>query len=459
MTKSRILVVDDSPSILRVVEGVLSAAGYEVTTAMDGQDAMSRAKAEPPDLILLDFMMPRMNGYQVCRALAKEPDLKDIPVILMSTKGDESAERFVQQMGVVDHITKPFSPEAILAVTSYTLEKRAGEETSVAVPVVGHAAGDEATVVQPPAAATDSEEDRLRGFLLSTLQEALEQHGVRDPAAVEQAVDQALSQLPPLTGDASSGPAGRAALWGDLNLVPIPEVFQLMTLQAQTGLFQVWTRMRPTPAGATEAPRSVETRFDVYFSNGKVDFVHARNVQEEFLLGRFLVARGAIEKTELDALLRARKGGGKLLGRQLVALGHVSEEQLQAALRDQCSELVYELLRPSGGTFCLRKDARPPAEMGEVHLGLGVDELLMEGLRRVDEWGLIEKEIDNWDARLEPDPWGGVSKLTSQERFVLGLCSPEYTIRQVVQRSQMRPFDVCKILYRLIAAKQVRKLL
>ena len=127
MNKFRILVVDDSPSILRVVETVLSGAGYDVETASEGGLALDQARAQVPDLMLLDFMMPRMNGYQVCKAMREDDRLRDIPVVLMCTKGDGAAERFVQQMGVVDFITKPFSPDAILALTSYTLEKHSGQ--------------------------------------------------------------------------------------------------------------------------------------------------------------------------------------------------------------------------------------------------------------------------------------------------------------------------------------------
>src|SRR4051794_31162997 len=78
--------------------------------------------------------MPKMNGYQVCRALGESAALKDVPVVLMSAKGDQVGERFVKVMGIVDYITKPFSPEAITAVVQHTIEKYprqvAGEKTA-----------------------------------------------------------------------------------------------------------------------------------------------------------------------------------------------------------------------------------------------------------------------------------------------------------------------------------------
>src|SRR3984885_11281756 len=123
MAGERVLVIDDSPTITKVVQLVLTKAGYEVQTAPDGEAGLVAVRASRPDLILLDFVMPRMNGYQFCRELTADPKLRDIPVILMSAKGDQVGERFVKVMGIVDYITKPFSPEAITAVVQHTVGK------------------------------------------------------------------------------------------------------------------------------------------------------------------------------------------------------------------------------------------------------------------------------------------------------------------------------------------------
>src|SRR2546423_923700 len=120
-----VLVIDDSPTILKVVQMVLTKAGYDVRTATDGEQGIQSAREQRPDVILLGFVMPRMNGYQVCRILSDTPELSSVPVVLMSAKGDQVGERFVRVMGIVDYITKPFSPDAISAVVSHTIEKYA----------------------------------------------------------------------------------------------------------------------------------------------------------------------------------------------------------------------------------------------------------------------------------------------------------------------------------------------
>src|SRR5439155_16511889 len=99
-------------------------------------EGIAQASAGRPDLILLDFVMPKMNGYQVCRALNESPLLKDVPVVLMSATGDQVGERFVKVMGIVDYITKPFSPEAITAVVQHTIEKYPRKQPGEA-PAVG----------------------------------------------------------------------------------------------------------------------------------------------------------------------------------------------------------------------------------------------------------------------------------------------------------------------------------
>ena len=125
MPGETVLVIDDSPTILKVVQLVLTKAGFNVRTALDGEQGVEVAREKRPDLILLDFVMPKMNGYQVCRALTDDDTLKDVPVVLMSAKGDQVGERFVKVMGIVDYITKPFSPDAITAVVTHTIAKYA----------------------------------------------------------------------------------------------------------------------------------------------------------------------------------------------------------------------------------------------------------------------------------------------------------------------------------------------
>src|SRR3954464_3575253 len=134
---SRILVVDDSPTIRRVVSAILERHGYEAPVASDGQDAMEALQSGEvkADLVLLDFVMPRMNGYQFCRALRADAELAMTPVVLMSAKSDRIRDQFVQQTGAIDAITKPFDAQALVAVVENALRRvNSGHASSARLP-------------------------------------------------------------------------------------------------------------------------------------------------------------------------------------------------------------------------------------------------------------------------------------------------------------------------------------
>ncbi len=105
-----ILVVDDEPSILRLVKATLEPKGYVVLTADSGLEGLSMAKVKHPDLILLDIMMPKMDGNEVRHKLAEDPATKDIPVAHLSAVGDFNQQLEAYDEGALDYITKPFAP-------------------------------------------------------------------------------------------------------------------------------------------------------------------------------------------------------------------------------------------------------------------------------------------------------------------------------------------------------------
>ena len=114
MAKGRILVVDDEIYIVHILDFSLGMEGYEVITALDGEQALEKARAERPDLIVLDIMMPKLDGYETCKILKAETDTKDIPVILLSAKGRNVDQKIGFEVGADDYITKPFSPRKLV---------------------------------------------------------------------------------------------------------------------------------------------------------------------------------------------------------------------------------------------------------------------------------------------------------------------------------------------------------
>lgn len=110
----KIVVADDEPFVLRSIEFTLSRAGYTVITAVDGEEALATIGAEKPDLVFLDIQMPRMDGNEVCRRLREDPAHRDLHVIVITAKGQESERLYSMQCGASEYITKPFSPRKML---------------------------------------------------------------------------------------------------------------------------------------------------------------------------------------------------------------------------------------------------------------------------------------------------------------------------------------------------------
>jgi two-component system, OmpR family, alkaline phosphatase synthesis response regulator PhoP len=114
MAMGKILVVDDEVYILHILDFSLGAEGFEVITANNGELAIEKAKQEKPDLIVLDIMMPVVDGYETCRRLKRESETKNIPVVLLTAKGRDVDKRLGYEVGAVDYIVKPFSPNRLI---------------------------------------------------------------------------------------------------------------------------------------------------------------------------------------------------------------------------------------------------------------------------------------------------------------------------------------------------------
>ena len=116
-----ILLVDDSPAHLKLMEQALAGKEYEFLTAADGEEAIARAERQHPDLILLDVVLPKKNGYQVCRQLKSGAGTKGIPIILVTSRTQESDRYWGMKQGADGYVTKPFRPQDLLAAVESKL--------------------------------------------------------------------------------------------------------------------------------------------------------------------------------------------------------------------------------------------------------------------------------------------------------------------------------------------------
>ncbi len=450
----RVLVVDDSATIRRVARRTLSQAGFEVLLAGDGREALELVQREVPDLVLVDFVMPHMNGLKLVQAMRRIANLEHVPVVLMSAKADKIGDGFLAQTGALDAIGKPFSPEALLTVTEHALTRASDTEPPPAmmesvdrissVPSSGELQTETTSLVLADASAQIAA--RLAEVVAKVmadvdpvaLADALEERF--EPSALFAEIEELATLVP--------GRDGEIALRGRTEHVPLGEVLQLLTQARQTGVLEV--EKRPSRSGRA---------ISVCLEEGRVQLALGRVHEQEFRLGRYLLREGLVEREDLDRILTNKTAQRGLLGMRLVKLGYISSEDLSRALVQQTSELIYEALRwPRGDFRFVRFASRPEAR--DANLALPVASILMEGLRRIDEWRLIEEQIGSFDDVPRQDVEAlrsiDLDRFDADERRVLELVDGERSVRGIIDASRLSSFDACKILFQMATSRLVR---
>lgn len=123
MDKKRLLIVDDEVDLAQMIKFRMENNGYDVLLAHDGQSALEMARKERPDLIILDLMLPKMDGYKVCGLLKKDSRYSHIPIIIFTAKGQEDDMKLGQELGADAYIVKPFEPQVLLGKIKELTEK------------------------------------------------------------------------------------------------------------------------------------------------------------------------------------------------------------------------------------------------------------------------------------------------------------------------------------------------
>jgi CheY-like chemotaxis protein len=446
-----VLVVDDSPTIRRVVSRQLTARGYEVLVASDGTQAVQVLLQRPVDVVLLDFVMPGMNGLQLCRAMRAMPNMSSLPIVMMSAKVDKIRGPSMQQAGAVDAISKPFDPLALHAVIENALTKSQRSESES--PTVEEDAAEMSRINNAPDVQTRDQAvaslfakqlARVLGAQVVPARDSEERSELHDviSSALPLEKVRSLRGLLSLLNDENER---AAVLAGDLGFISIAEVMQMLELQRQTGALRI-------------TYGNQEICF--YFCDGRIDLAKGVNLSNSFLLGRFLVEDGVVDRRRLDGLLGESGATQRLLGETMVERKLALESQISEALKRQTSELAYEAVRWKNGRFTFAI-GQSVAEAALARLALAPGGLLMEGFRRVDEWQLIEGSFQ-FDDVLSPDRTaierlGERAELTAQEELVLAAVNGERSVRKIVDDVDASTFDVCKSLYQFINSGLVRR--
>jgi two-component system alkaline phosphatase synthesis response regulator PhoP len=149
MSKKSILIVEDDQDIQQLVGYNLIKSGFQVEYADSGEEALDMIKHQHPDLILLDIMLPQMDGIEVCKFLHSDNQTAEIPIIMLTAKGEESDIVGGLDLGADDYITKPFSPKILLSRIKAVLRRKVKEETAPVVPERGEVIKTENIIINP----------------------------------------------------------------------------------------------------------------------------------------------------------------------------------------------------------------------------------------------------------------------------------------------------------------------
>jgi CheY-like chemotaxis protein len=463
---ARILVVDDSPTIRRVVETSLTGAGYAVLASADGAAALNDARSVEPDLILLDFLMPGMNGYQVVKALSVNDETRDIPIVLMATRNDQIPEQALKGLGVVETLQKPFSPDELTALVERIIAKhgvRAREETAPILNLPeGFASADpvpSSTTEHAPLTALpfdlpaefDGDIAAAAAFsdLLRVLGDALYARGIDDADTLATSVctevraglsKALLAELVKreLGADVLRRPI--PSLYGDLSAVALPEVLQLLKFQGQTGILEV----------ALD-----DERYEISFKEGRVTSIRARNPTASMRLGHYFVQLGALTTERLSHILS--RPDPRPLGQRLLDDAVITQKVLRDALQAQATDLMFDMLRATNGVFGLRRG--PDLITAQTTPGLSVDEILFEALRRVDEASVFRKEVPTPDTRFVRAADADESGLSADELEVFRAIPDvgSRSTRELRAVTGKGEHLIEKLLYRLVVVQRIAR--
>jgi DNA-binding response OmpR family regulator len=413
----KVLLVDDSPTVRRLGELILTQQGYSVFTAEDGEQGLELAKKIKPAVILVDFIMPNMNGHSFCRQIRQDEAMKNVPLILISSKGESVGQAFEKEFGVLYYFSKPFEPDDLIKKLEEVLQNVVVEE---AVAETEQPAKD-SLLVAP-------------GVLHEMIDKLLRQYFQKDFPLLMRNV------MADMLCEAGLVKKGGIIFSGDLAEVPLPDVINFAFNSRLSGRLTIFS---PGLFG------------EVFIENGQFVFASCstKGTKQPFLTD--LMRKQNILKAD-DATIRLvvteAREKDLPIGRMLVEKGLVNEKQLMDALRVHAQDAFSAILESKNGNFFLERD-QLPTNLRDVTVRVPLINVLMEGLSHMDERHLAATEfkdesmvlvrlITNEDA-LE------TVQLKQRELDIFALIDGRKPLSEIIAASQLNPLETKRICYAL----------
>ncbi len=418
MPRGNVVVIDDSATVRKLAEVVLKENGYNVYTAEDGEKGLDIAQKVSPSLILVDFVMPKMNGYQFCKLARKNPSLKDVPIILITAKGEAVGEKFTEEFGVVDYFIKPFQPEELVEKVNSIL----------------------------------SPQEELAGVA-----EVIEEAEVLTESAVEETIDRLLSrylykELPVLIQRTLSDilkhsgvvKTSSIILSGDISDFSLSDLLQLLDTTKATGKLSLYSPLMTA---------------EIYFDKGNIYYGSTSKQGKSLLSGEIIEKKMNVSREAFYRAYRTAKKSGIPILRAFVDEKILTEDEIMKILEDRTREAVYSSMELDSGNFFFEK-MQIPGHLADVKVRIPASHLILEGARRVDERKYAARMFQDPDMvfiRLMTDVAMEDINLDDNELRIFSLIDGKRTLSDIIKMSGMEENEVKRIIYTLTRAGILKK--
>jgi len=411
----KVLLVDDSPTVRRLGELILSQHGYSVFTAEDGEQGLEMVQKIRPTVILVDFIMPNMNGHTFCRKVREDESMKDVPLILISSKGESVGEAFEKEFGVLYYFAKPFEPDELINKLGDVLKDVVIEEPAEEAPVMAGA-------VMSPGAVHEMVDKLLRQYFQKDF-----------PLLMRNVMSDMLTEAGLLKKDG-------IIFSGSLTEVPLPDVINFVSNSRLSGRLTIF---------------SPEIFGEIFIEEGMFVFASCskKGTKQPFLTDIMQKQKLLVADDEtISQVVEEARDAGLPIGRMLVKKGLVSEEQLMEALRLHAMDAFGTILGAKDGNFFLERDELP-TNLRDMQVRISLMNVLMEGLSHLDERQLAATEFKDESMVLvrlitNEDALDTV-QLKARELDIFALIDGRKPLSEIISQSQLDPLETKRICYAL----------
>ncbi|GBE37180.1 hypothetical protein BMS3Bbin07_01340 [bacterium BMS3Bbin07] len=407
--KKSVLIVDDSLTVRRLVEVVLSREGYEVYTAPDGDEGLEIARKVIPSIILVDFVMPRMNGYKLCKLIRSDRKLKDIPLILITSKGEDVGQSFEEKFCVLHYFQKPFEPDELIEKINEVLGVQEGAPDK--------------TVTSAPLD-TDGEliegidkllryyfEKEFRVLLKTLMVEVLKETEVARSTGL--------------------------IISGELRYLTVADVLQF------TGMLNLSGRLSVVSSNLNS---------EIYLERGQIVFSTISKPGYRTFLTDLLVEEKKLKKKDLKSIVAEAKKQNLPVGRVLVQKGSITDDELMGYLKRLTEDAIFHTLAATSGHFYL-EETPLPLNLSDIKFRLSTSATILDGLRKLDESRLaaeIFRSDDMIPLRLitNEDALEGIN-LEDKELRIFSLIDGKTRLKDIIIKSKIDELEAKRICYSL----------